>query len=267
MRRPGPTTIWLVALGAFLGASPVGAGEMIVLTEAGTLFRLHDDRPQDTRAVAMAGCPGRLIGVDVRPRDQRIYGVTDTNDVVRLDLDAGRCTLLSTLTIPFSGAARSGIDFNPQSDRLRCMGADRQNLRIHPTLGATAVDTALAYQPTDPNAGRRPEIAGAAYTNNRADAQTTRLLEIDAATDALVLQEPPNDGALTTIGPLGVDVETAAGFDIATAPDGTDGGWMATRGTLYRVDLTSGHATPVGPVGGIDAPVVSLACLPETPRR
>ena len=65
-----------------------------------------------------------------------------------------------------------GVDFNPQTDRLRVVSADGQNLRVNVTLGATAVDGALRYADGDSDAGKRPRIAASAYTHNVVDAPT-----------------------------------------------------------------------------------------------
>ena len=121
----------------------------------------------------------RLIGIDVRPADRRVYGITATSDLYRLDPLTGAAELVATLTVPFDGAARSGIDFNPLADRLRLVSWDGQNLRVHPTLGATAADRPLTWRPGDPNAGRQPRITAAAYSRNVPGAADTKLFVID----------------------------------------------------------------------------------------
>lgn len=227
-------------------AAPVP--DLIALTGDGQLLRFSPDLPGEVRAVPMRGVDG-LIGIDLRPSNGRLYGVTAGNDVFALDVDAGTAALVSTLTVAFEGEQRSGIDFNPQADRMRLVGGSGQNLRANVDLGATATDGPLAYVAGDPNAGQRPAIAGAGYTNNRPGVATTRLLEIDAARDVLVLQDPPNDGGLVTVGPLGIDAEPLAGFDVTTDGAGQDRGWLATSGVLYAVDLASGRASAVGRIG------------------
>jgi hypothetical protein len=240
------------------------APDLIALTDDGRLLRFPPDRPGDARPVAMSGVDG-LIGIDLRPSDGRLYGVTSGNDVYVLDVGAGTATLVSTLTVAFEGEQRSGIDFNPQADRLRLVGGSGQNLRVNVDLGATATDGPLAYVAGDPNVGQKPVIAGAAYTNNRPGVATTRLVELDSARDVLVLQDPPNDGGLVTIGPLGVDVQPLAGFDATTDPAGVDHGWMATGGMLYAVDVATGKATSVGQIGataGLQVIGLTAAALP-----
>src|SRR5207244_10152583 len=95
----------------------------------------------------VTGLSGRLIGVDTRPADGHLFGLTTTNDVYRIDPTTGTSTLVSTLTVPFDGDVRSGLAFNPQTDRLRVLSADGQNLRINVTLGATPAASPLTYSP------------------------------------------------------------------------------------------------------------------------
>ncbi len=98
-----------------------------------------------------------------------------------------------------------------------------------------------------------PQVTGSAYTNSVRGATTTQLFDIDSARDVLVLQNPPNNGTLVTVGPLGVDAQAGAGFDIAPS-DGV--AWAALRvpsqggSQLYRINLTNGAATLVGRIGG-----------------
>ncbi|HYR95448.1 MAG TPA: DUF4394 domain-containing protein [Candidatus Binatus sp.] len=250
----------LLVLALPAAASPP-AVNLVALGEDGALVVFPADRPDRIRRVEPSGVGARLIGIDTRPADGRLYGLTAANDLYRIDPATGQATLVSTLTVPFDGEARSGIDFNPQADRLRLVGVDGQNLRVHPTLGATAVDRPLAYRDGDPNAGRRPRVTAAAYTNAVAGAVTTKLFAIDAERDVLVLQDPPNDGLLTTIGALGVDFGPLGGFDIVTDPGGQDHAWAASGATLYTVDLGTGRATPAGTIGAPGLSVVSLSAV------
>jgi hypothetical protein len=193
--------------------------------------------------------------------------VSDANDVYTLDVATGAASLVSTLTVPFDAAGGSGVDFNPQADRLRLVGRSGQNLRVHVGLGATATDTPVAYATGDRNFGVRPEIAGGAYTRNVPDAPTTKLFEIDAGRDVLVLQDPPNDGALVTIGPLGVDVGPTAGFDIRSGADGSERALAAIAGSLYEIDLATGAARLLGTIGSGGLTCTGLAILPEAAGR
>jgi hypothetical protein len=244
---------------AVLAAASVGADPTLVaLTESGALLVFAADHPESARRVAVHGYGGALVGVDLRPSDQRLYGLTTTNELYAIDLGSGDAALVSSLTVPFDGGIRSGIAFNPQADRLRLVGAEGQNLRVNVEIGAAAVDRPTAYAAGDPNAGRRPAIAASAYTNSLPGAATTKLFNIDAAHDVLAVQDPPNEGVQRTVGPLGVDFGPLAGLAIVTDPPGTDRAWAASGTALYAVDLASGAATRLGAIGTGGAAIVSL---------
>ena len=213
-----------VALGV-LGRSPAcarGAPTLVALTESGALLVFPADRPEAATQVSVHGLDGALVGIDLRPADQRIYGLSTTNEIYTIDPRAGEAKLLCSLTVPFDGGTRSGIDFNPQADRLRLVSADGQNLRVNVDIGAAAVDRSAAYAPGDPNAGKRPAVAASAYTHSLPGAATTKLFNIDAAHDVLTVQDPPNDGVQVTVGPLGADFGPLAGFEIVTDSSGQD---------------------------------------------
>ena len=233
--------------------------ELLALCDDGALLAFRADRPAEVRRVVPHGVSGRLIGVDRRPADNKLYGVSTTNDVYRVDPASGEAVLVSSLTVPFDGDTRSGVDFNPQADRLRLVSRDGQNLRVNVTLGATAVDAPLRYRAGDPGAASRPHVTAAAYTNNVPDAPDTKLLEIDGDRDVLLLQDPPNDGVLSTVGPLGVDFGPTGGFDIVTDAGGGEQGFAASGASLYAIDLTTGAAKVLGTIGDGRCNVVGLA--------
>ena len=245
-----------LALGTLVSAA---GPEMIALTDDGALVVF---RPGETpsRRIVPTGVSGRLAGIDRRPADGKLYGVTAT-DVYTLDVASGAAMLVSTLTVPFDGELRSGVDFTPQLDRLRLVSADGRNLRVNVALGATAVDAPLAYAADDVHRGARPRITAAAYANNRPGVATTTLFELDCGLDVLVIQDPANDGVLKTVGSLGTDVPDLAGFDILTDPEGRDDAYAAWGTTLQAIDLATGRASTLGPIPGATRPVVSLAVL------
>ncbi len=251
---------WVVASMVLAGALAQAAEpELAALDADGVLlvFRAHD---ATSRRVVPTGVTGRLVGIDVRPADGRLYGVAGS-EVYVVDPATGTATLVSTLTVPFDGETRSGVDFTPQLDRLRLVSIEGRNLRVNVALGATAVDKPLAYAAGDPNFGTRPRITASGYGNNRPGVATTTLFDIDSGLDVLAIQDPANDGTLKTVGPIGVDVPDEAGLDVATDDAGRDAAWAAWGTSLFTLDLTTGRATAAGPVPGASRPVVSLAIL------
>src|SRR5438094_717335 len=263
------TAMWVGILMAGLplprGMARAASSTLVALTEDGTLITFPAERPGDATAIKVTGLSAPLVGIDRRPANGRLYGVTTAGDVYMIDPATGAATLVSTLTTPFNGGARSGVDFNPKTDRLRLVGHDGQNLRVNVDNGATAVDGTLAYAREDPHFGRQPLIAGTAYTNNVAGAETTEMFDLESGLDLLVRQEPPNDGTLRTVGPLGVHVPPEAGFEIVTDGGGKNCGLAAFASTLYDVDLATGAATSLGTIGGPSGSIVGLSTIAGSP--
>lgn len=151
--------------------------------------------------------------------------------------------------LPTLAGTAFGFDFNPTVDRIRLVSDAEQNLRLNPDNGAVAAtDGPLAYAAGDRNAGRDPAVTGSAYTNSVRGATATTLFGIDTTTDALVVQNPPNAGTLTTVGAgLGFDAREGVGFDIATsgAAYAVSRNADDTASELHLVNLGTGAATAV----------------------
>ncbi len=255
---------------------------LVALTEGGnTLIAFDPARPKQTTTIAVTGVDGTLIGIDVRSANGLLYGITDANKLYTIDATTGRATFVSTLSAPFNGAEQSGVDFNPAADRLRLVGSNDQNFRINVDTGALAdfdpntpgvqPDGNLAYVVDDVNFGKDPSVTAAAYTNAFPGAptptgvtpptRTTQLFGIDANLDVLVLQNPPNNGGLQTIGSLGVDFDTTGGFDIFSPQSGQNIAYAASGSTLYTVDLSTGKATVAGTIGDGSLDLSGLAAI------
>jgi hypothetical protein len=207
-----------------------------------------------------------IVGIDVRPANGRLYGVGSTGNLYTIDPTSGAATRSGTSALSLTGAA-FGVDFNPVPDRLRVVSDGDQNLRINVDTVETTVDGTLKYAPGDVNASANPVVVAAGYTNSVAGAQSTSLFVIDAGLDILARQDPPNDGVLNTIGKLGVDVTDVAGFDVA--PDGNRAYAALNRAggsstDLYWIDLATGTASRVGPIGS-GQPIRGLAAILPAP--
>ena len=204
-----------------------------------------------------------LIGIDYRPATQTLYSVAisaTTSRVVTIDPVTGAVTAVGTGFAPLLATAPFyGVDFNPVPDRIRVVNSAGLSVRLNPVDGTLAgTDTPLAYVAGDPGVPTPPEVSQVAYSNNFAGTTTTTLYGIDFATDVLVRiggvdgVPSPNTGALTTIGSLGVSTNSAAGgFDIQA---GSQNAYavlrVGTASNFYRINLATGAATLVGPVGG-----------------
>ena len=120
--------------------------------------------------------------------------------------------------------------------------------------GGTQPDSPLQYGSGDENEGTNPFVVGSAYANNDNNVSTsTTLYGIDYNLDALVRQDPPNAGTLSTIGSLGVNSSRYVGFDIFSNNNGMlNQAYASLSGAdsrLYTIDLVTGDATLVGTIG------------------
>ena len=238
-----------------------GGGNVFGVTPNGSLVRFDKDAPSGIATVgAISGLGGgeSVVGLDFRPFNGQLYAVTSANRLYTINTSTAAAAAVGPAFTPGLTGSVAGVDFSPAADRLRIVTASEQNLRVHPESGAVlAIDTNLVYATGDPNAGNTPDVAAAAYTNNANPAPATNtLFVIDTSRDVLArlggVDGVPsaNGGSLVTVGPLGVDAASGpVGFDISG--NGTALAVMTVGGArgLYRINLSTGAATQVGPLG------------------
>ena len=247
-----------------LALRPAKTPVVVGLTDDGRLVSFAPLSPATiTSTVTVTGLAAgeTLLGIDVRPKDRLMYGLSSTGKIYMIDPATGAATAKATLavdpadtTLPYAGMIGTAfaVDFNPVADRLRVISDTGQSLRINVDTGATTTDGPINM------AGTAPVVTGAAYTNSFAGT-TTMLFDIDIFADTLSLQNPPNEGSLTAVGPLGVNAAGDVAFDIAGGGNGLALAALRTvaggPSTLYRIDLVTGAATPVN---GAATPATSL---------
>src|SRR5262245_49442962 len=196
---------------------------MYGLTGDRALVSVRGDDPDKVRGIGdIKGLQGdtRVIGIDFRVQDGKLYGVGDKGGIYTINTDNAKAAKVSQLSIALSGNDFD-IDFNPAANRLRVVSDNGQNLRHNiddpagaPPAGTTANDTPLT---TPPTAGTTAGVTGAAYTNNDTNADTaTTLYDLNTMTDQIAVQSPANNGTLAPTGKLMVDAAGDAGFDIAS---------------------------------------------------
>ncbi len=241
----------LAALDSPPTVPPVAVNSQFIgLSNGNQLVSFSASNSAQSTTMDIVGLDGSLLGIDTRPSNGLIYGITTNNTIYTINANTGIARKVSTLNIPFTDASISGFDFNPVADRLRLVGGNNQDFRINVETGEVTVDGDLAFAVGDVNEGVDPTVTAAAYTNAIANPTSTQLYDIDADLDVLVLQNPPNDGTLMTIGSLGIDVDTLAGFDIISSDDEEQNAAFAVANSiLYSVDLNTGRATNIGSIG------------------
>lgn len=235
------------------------AGDAFVLTASNKLISFDRASPgavRTTAAITGLQSGENLLGIDFRPADGQLYGVSSTGRIYVINGGTGAATLKATLaadasdaTAPFTALAGTafGVDFNPVADRLRIVSNTGQSLRINVDTGATTTDGNI-------NGGAaNTAITAAAYTNSFAGTASTTLFVIDAANSTLYTQNPPNNGTLASPVPLGVTATAVTGFDI-DARTNTGYAIMTVGGVrnLYALNLSAATApaTFVVPAAG-----------------
>lgn len=209
-----------------------------------------------------------IVGIDYRPNTGELYALgynellpTANAQLYTINKSTGAATAVGAVISLTLGTGSIGFDFNPTVDRIRVVGQNRKNYRLHPTTGAiAATDTDLAYAGTDVNNGATAQIGACAYTNSYIGSEVTTLYDYDQNLNILATQIPPNNGTLNTIGSSGISVNSASAsigmdiyFDPATkmniaylnANTGT-----GTNDNLYTINLSTGATTMVGQIGG-----------------
>jgi hypothetical protein len=267
----------------------VPIGDTVALTASGkvvTFGRAPSATLTSSLTIKGLASGETLLGIDVRPTNSKIYGLSDQGKLYTLDASTGMVTLIGALkasastptnsgcpagTEPMAFSALSGtefgVDVNPVVDRLRIVSNSGQNLRMNmDTLEVTADCNISA------SSGSAPKPSAVAYTNGvvgqTAAAASTALFYVDAATDTLNTVDPgtatppnnANTGVVKVVGALGVDVTGINGFDVlATSSNGTITNTAYAVFTVgsttgfYRVDLSTGAATALATFGSTGA--------------
>jgi hypothetical protein len=273
----------VVAVVAALSTTPVTAGADTVLTAFGLtadqrLVRFRTDNPSRLRIIGnvfVRSPDTKLVGIDFRIQDKKLYGVGDKGGIYTINTNTAQVTLapapVSRLTVRLDGDS-FGVDFNPAANALRIVSNTGQNLRhpfAGPLVGQTQTDGTLNYTAGTPATG----ITGAAYTNNDIESNTgTTLFNIDTSLNQVVIQSPPNAGSLVATGKLTltVDPDTSLGFDIYSrrrtvgSPTGSNLGFASIVASgvtgLYRINLLTGRAALIWT---IPHQVVDIAIRPS----
>ncbi len=197
----------------------------------------------------------RFVGIDTRPKDGKIYGVTLSNKIYTIDEMSGMTSFVAGLSNSVVMANQGyGIDFNPVADAnnaasLRLISSSGNNFAVNASTGAVgnlsgtiaSGYTAVAYS----NSMSGQTVAPA----------STQLYYINSSSDTLAMTSTGfNAPTITTVGSLGIDVLKANGFDIASngqafAALNEDAGSSLTTG-IYGINLMSGQASLLGTYNG-----------------
>jgi hypothetical protein len=249
------------ALAAAAASVPADAATIAGIRNTNYIVLIDTDQKKVT-GWAKLDKGASLVGIDVRPADGKLYGVTPDGAIVVVDHKTGKWEKKSQISEALPKGVRFSVDFNPVADRMRIVTSTGMNYRINVDDGKTTVDGSLKYAEGDANKGKQPRVIAGAYSNSVAGTKETALYDIDAANNTFLRQAPPNDGILNTLGKLGAKVNGDVAFDVLADGKGGNTGWMLMGGTLYTVDIASGATRSVGKIGGLTGKVTDIAVLP-----
>jgi hypothetical protein len=180
-----------------------------------------------SRMVKISGTPilKRMIGIDFRRSDGRLYGVGNDSRVYVIDTLTGAATAVSDA--PFSPAIASffdihfGMDFDPVTDRIRLISNELGvNWSIDPDDGTAITGNSPRYAAGDPNEGKTPHIGGLTYVPTPASFLAARaanrnmaqmafsgpceqmVMAMDTELSQMIGSCDPDDGDFTSLGPI-----------------------------------------------------------------
>ena len=94
----GAIALIAVTLGVAI-APEVQAVGLTGLTRDNTLVNFDSASPASASFIQVTGVVGNLIGIDYRPADGQLYGLSDSNNIYTIS-DTGSATFISTLNVP-----------------------------------------------------------------------------------------------------------------------------------------------------------------------
>lgn len=240
-----------------------------------------------------------LVSIDRRPQNGFLYGLgyNAANGTVQLygvSSQTAQATAIGTsgqfvaadgvtqVRIGVDATTVFGMDFNPTVDRVRVVNSAGQNFRMNPNNGAfvdfDASTASPGLQMDGGINGPTMSVQETAYTNSSPNVAVTTQYTVDQTTDALCIQNPPNNGTQTMCMLLSVPVETVQGFDIPSSVAVTTSNSVATgqstaivrasgrtQDELVNINLATGVVTTLGAVGPAGIIGVALQSPATTP--
>jgi len=256
------------------------------LTPNNVIARLHGSKV--VGAFRVAGVEGTLMGLDYRPSQNTLYGLSDTGKIYTISIggiNGTGATLVGSLGASFDGGVQALADFNPVVDALRVIGSNDQNFAVVNSNGGnlnqTVPQSLMSYALGDVQAGIDANLTAGAYNNNLAGATSTIFYALDYARDTMVTiadltatgSSNTGGGKLKTIGkivdPQGapINILPMAGIDIYTDPAIGNAAVISNGRMLYYINLASVNTSlPLGTTQNVVArPLVGAAFNPFNP--
>lgn len=197
-----------------------------------------------------------LVGIDLRPSNNLIYGVSTANNVYTVDAYSGAATFVTALgSSVINPSLGYGFDFNPVADfsgaaSLRLISSAGSNFAVNVNTGAVTVATNIATGNT-----------AVAYSNSSTAGApaNTQLYYVNSNDDTLsVATTGFNNPTINKVGDLTLngmplDILKANGFELF----GNGSAFLAAtiddnglKTMLFGIDLLTGQASALGTFNG-----------------
>ncbi len=246
----------LVSTALALAAASAQAVTLVGLTSANQLAMIDTANIAASTTTAITGLAAgdRLVGIDLRPSNGKIYGISLSNNIYTVSESTGAVSFVAALNAAVINPSLGyGIDFNPVNVfsgnvalRLVSSAGNNYAVNLNGTVGNMASNigsgfTAVGYS----NSVVMPAAAPA----------STALYYINSSTDMLMMAPSAfNAPTINAVGALGVDVLKANGFELtgnnmAYAALNLDDGTSLATG-IYSISLSTGAATLLGTYNG-----------------
>ena len=197
-----------------------------------------------------------LIGIDLRPSTNTIYGIGTNNNIYTVDANSGAATFVTALSMSVINSSLSyGFDFNPAADfagntSLRLVSSAGNNYAVNVNTGAVGNTASMIGEGYSAVAYTLSSPAGA-------PTDTPVLYYVNASNDTLfenlkgVSFNAPN---IVEVGKLNGNIGSVNGFEIFA--DGsaflaaTVGNGNANSGAfLFDIDIETGKIKQMGKFG------------------
>ncbi len=269
---------------------PDGLPALALTADGQELRRFNTAAPGTAGAATISGVVNgeALVGLAWRPQTGQLLGLgvnppADTGTLYRIDPQSGAAAALgpagqvaftadggTAVDLPDPAAAGYGFDIDATTDRVRVVTGTGLNFRVDPSTGAPLdgdLGTASgSVTGTNPDGSLNGLPAGStglvatALTNafGQGPGGATTQYGLDATSDTLFVQSPPNRGTVgqgkaVTVNGAPLDFSAAAGFDIPPAVRvaasgarvaGTALATLTVGGSagLYTIELSTGAA-------------------------
>lgn len=237
--------------------SRIAPATLLALDDANHLVRFHHASPGGAvfTDVSGLGAGESLVGIDIRPDDGLLYGITsDGSHAGRLYLIApatGAATFVGKLTAnpadataPFAALDGStfAVDFDPLGGVLRIVSDLGQSLSVRPTDGLTTTDVTVG---TDAQ-----RLGAISHTNSYPGTTETALYAIDTISHQLL--GTGSNGILNAVGTFPENLRGPVGFDIGHGLGETFAAFTVGLSThLYRIGPNPGGAVTIDDRGAI----------------